>query len=124
MFTTASSLKSKKNMCRILVYGCGNVNHVSTTEDGDTVISCRYSKHWTEVITEELASEAIISHSQFPQIHKLVFIQNTVKDEPQDHDVCNPEALGSIEPTIKIENTFDTFIIKEEPEEQPPVEVM
>ncbi|XP_055689641.1 zinc finger protein 260-like [Lutzomyia longipalpis] len=100
-------------MCRILVYGCGHVNYINT-ELGETLILCKsLDRENQEDRKENLGTEIFITHTHFPDCHKLTFNEIKVKEEVKDEGECQE----SVAPFPAIPEGFATATVKEEPEE-------
>lgn len=85
-------------MCRILIYGCHAVEQKITTEGVQTLIPCRQITDSKEdkknEINQEFDAEIVITHAQFPESHKLVFIESVKEEELEDK--CESEGLGEM----------------------------
>ncbi|XP_055693033.1 gastrula zinc finger protein XlCGF46.1-like [Lutzomyia longipalpis] len=74
-------------MCRILIYGCPAVVGQISTNGAETFVTCSHIQQESKdtIKSEKFDGEIFVSHGEFPQFHKLIFVQ-TFKEEKPDVD--------------------------------------
>uniref|UniRef100_A0A1B0CEH2 C2H2-type domain-containing protein n=1 Tax=Lutzomyia longipalpis TaxID=7200 RepID=A0A1B0CEH2_LUTLO len=89
-------------MCRILIYRCSAVIKEIVTQGTETLITCKNPDCSSKNdIKGEFDSEILISHTEFPEFHKLIFVEALKEEELEAKIEITPEVAENYEEHVE-----------------------